>query len=70
MYYETSCNITFIWIVADYRKWQLPEKKLYHDPNLYCPPEAPFEGEPTYKSDYQKKPFAMRQVYTVCLLPV
>ncbi|KAF6037077.1 FAM154B [Bugula neritina] len=46
---------------SDYRKWALPEKKLYHDPNLYKAPDAPFEGEPTYKSDYHKHPFSMRQ---------
>lgn len=46
---------------ADYRKWQLPEKKMHHDPNMYQAPDAPFEGEPTYKSDYHKHPFAMRQ---------
>lgn len=46
---------------ADYRKWQLPEKKLYHDPNSYQAPEAPFEGLPTYKTDYRLHPFSMRQ---------
>lgn len=34
---------------------------MYHDPNLYKAPDAPFEGEPTYKSDYHKHPFSMRQ---------
>lgn len=28
---------------------------------MYSAPDAPFEGEPTYKSDYHKHPFAMRQ---------
>lgn len=48
-------------LLGDYRKWQLPEKKLHHDPNSYAPPDAPFEGEPTYKSDYHLHPFSMRQ---------
>lgn len=34
---------------------------MYHDPNSYNPPEAPFEGSPTYKADYHKHPFSMRQ---------